>query len=213
MLDPERTATTQARYERMAPVYDLMEFGPEQFYEAWRSELWSAVEGRNIVEAGVGTGKNVPYYPDRLNVTAFDLSPGMLAQAAHRTGAHDSKISLLLGDAQATPFAANSFDAGVATFVFCSVPNPHLGLRELLRIVKPDGRLYLLEHMRAANELAGRLMDKLNVLTVHLTGVNINRRTVENVWQSGWQLERIEDVGLGGVFKLLIARKPVAAGR
>lgn len=69
----------------------------------------------------------------------------------------------------------------VGTFAFCSVPDPMLGLAELLRVVKPAGQIILMDHMRSENHLFGVLMDALNPFVVRLTGANMNRRTVENV--------------------------------
>jgi ubiquinone/menaquinone biosynthesis C-methylase UbiE len=119
----------------------------------------------------------------------------------------DIDVTLHLGDVQALDFEDNSFDECVATFVFCSVPDPGLGLRELMRVVRSGGRLFLLEHMRAGNEAVGLIMDALNPLTVRMTGANINRRTVENVHESDWKLEQVENVGMKGVFKMLVASK------
>jgi hypothetical protein len=65
----------------------------------------------------------------------------------------------------------------------------------------------MLEHMRAGNDIAGIMMDVMNPVMVRLSGANINRRTVEHVQQSGWQLEQVEDVGMKGIFKMIIARK------
>ncbi len=82
-----------------------------------------------------------------------------------------------MGDAQAFDFPDASFDPAVATFVFCSVPDPVLGLQELARVVRPGGRVPLLEHVRPATPILGALMDAMNPLMVRLTGVNMNRRT------------------------------------
>lgn len=83
-----------------------------------------------------------------------------------------------------------------------------LGLQELARVVKPSGQVLLLEHIRSANRLIDLLMDALNPVVVRIMGANINRRTLENVQQSGLQLEHVEDVGMGGIFKLIVARSP-----
>lgn len=204
--DPRATAQTRARYQRISSIYDKMETLAEPRYRPWRQQLWSLVEGPTILEVGVGTGKNIPFYPPSVHVTAIDLTPGMLARAKARAASLNASVYLQLGDVQALDFADNTFDQAVATFVFCSVPDPVLGLQELLRVIKPNGRLLLLEHVRSAKPVVAALMDILNPLLVRLSGANINRHTVANVSKAGWQLTYEEDLGMGDIFKLLVAQ-------
>jgi ubiquinone/menaquinone biosynthesis C-methylase UbiE len=159
-----------------------------------------------VLEVGVGTGKNVPFWPHAVEMTAIDLTPGMLEHAQRRAQALSLRADVRLGDVQALGFPDATFDTAVATFVFCSVPDPVLGLRELKRVVKPGGQVILLEHMRSPNETIGKIMDVLNPLVVRVMGANINRRTVENVQAAGWSIEQAEDLGMGGIVKLVIAR-------
>ncbi len=130
----------------------------------------------------------------------------MLAQARRRAEREKVSVALEPGDAQALRFPTDSFDSAVATFVFCSVPDPVLGLKEVGRVVRPGGQIVLLEHVRLDRPVIGRLMDLLNPLVVRITGANINRRTVENVRQAGLVIERVEDLTPTGLIKLIVAR-------
>ena len=206
-LDKKETARTQARYQRIAPLYDAMELFAERRYADWRPRLWSLVQGPQVLEVGVGTGKNMPYYPDGAQVTAIDLTPGMLERAKARADELNAAVELQLGDVQTLDFPDETFDDVVATFVFCSVPDPVLGLDEIARVLKPNGRLLLLEHVRSPNPVLGALMDLLDPVTVRLMGPHINRRTVHNVQQSRLHLERVEDLSAGGIFKLIVAQR------
>ena len=207
--DSHASSPTRDRYQRISQVYDVMEILPERRYISWRERLWSLVRGPEILEVGVGTGKNIAFYPEGVRVTGVDLTPGMLDRARKRAAILNREVTLLLGDAQNLDLPDASFDTIVATFVFCSVSDPVLGLRELGRVVKPDGQIFLMEHVRSEKPVVGALMDILNPIVVRVTGANINRRTVENVRRSGLLIERVEDLGLGDIFKLIVARRKI----
>ncbi len=205
-INVKETMATRARYNRIAPLYDFMETLAERRYRNWRQRVWSLVEGPKVLEVGVGTGKNMPYYPPGVQVTGVDLSEKMLLRARRRAERMGLSVALLQMDAQVLDFPDDTFDSAVATFVFCSVPDPVRGLREMARVVRPGGRIVLLEHVRAEHPLLGRLMDLLDPLVARLMGPHINRETVENVRRAGLTLERVEDVGMGGIFKLIVAK-------
>ena len=200
--------TTRKRYNRIAPLYDMMEaFVERRRFRVWRRLLWSQVQPGRILEVGVGTGKNMPYYPPGARVTAVDLSERMLARAHERAQRLGLRVDLHLMDAQYLTFPDNTFDAAVATFVFCSVPDPILGLRELARVVRPGGDIWLLEHVRIDKPIIGPVMDALNPLVVRMVGANINRRTVENVKRAGLEIVSVRNLS-GELVKLIHARPP-----
>lgn len=209
-VSDKETTHTKSRYDWIAPLYNVMEWPVEKLlFQNWRSELWQQVEGPTVLEIGVGTGKNIPYYPDDIKLAGIDLSPKML-QRAKLLLAKPQKSNVILKemDAQDMDFPDNHFDDVVATFVFCSVPDPVLGLREALRVTRPGGRLHLLEHMRAEWSPLASVMDRLDTPLHYLSGVHIARRTVRNVEKAGWQLQQVRDLTKGGIVKKIEAIKP-----
>lgn len=199
------TGQTKTRYNRIAPYYDVMEIISEHTFSRWRRELLARVRGK-VLEAGVGTGKNFPYYPKGVDVTGIDIADKMLIRARLRADHLGFPIHLLEGDVQSLPFPENSFDTAVATFVFCSAPDPVLGLKELGRVVVPDGEILLLEHVRIDKPAIGFMMDIMNPFFLHFIGPNINRRTVENVRKAGLCIEKITHLGFMQMVKMIIAR-------
>jgi phosphatidylethanolamine/phosphatidyl-N-methylethanolamine N-methyltransferase len=205
-INDQATALTRARYQRISPVYDRLEWLMERRFRPWREKLWQFVYGPRVLEIGVGTGKNMEFWPLNCRMTAVDLTPGMLhiaRQRAKNLNRHED--DLFLADVQHLELPSAIFDTVVATFVFCSVPDPIQGLREIGRVVRPGGQILLLEHVRIDRPVIGTLMDILAPLIVRLNGANINRRTVENVRMAGLQIERVEDLDDMGMFKLIFA--------
>ena len=147
MSDPEPTSS---RNRRIAPVYDLLDWPFEYVrYRSLRRMLFAGPSG-NILDVGVGTGRNMDYYPPGATVTGLDVSPAMLARAEHRRDRLHLDTPLIERDIRDTGLSDRSFDAIVASFVFCVLPqeHQHAALRELARLLKPGGELRLLEYTR-----------------------------------------------------------------
>ena len=137
-------------YARIAPFYDFLDASFEhKRYMPIREEMWQGVEGK-ILDAGVGTGRNMPYYPKGTadQVIGIDLCPQMLARAEARKTDVGTEVDLFEMNVMATDYLDNHFDNVVATFLFCVLEDEDQcpALRELQRITKPDGEIRILEY-------------------------------------------------------------------
>ncbi len=138
------------RYERIAPLYDLLDL-PFEFsrYRKIRHLLFQGLTGR-VLDAGVGTGRNIQFYPPEAEVVGIDISPAMLARAERRRLSLGADVELRQMDVADLEFEDQSFDAAVATFLFCVLPEDVQvpALREIGRVVKSGGTIRLLEYVR-----------------------------------------------------------------
>ncbi len=194
-------------YDRNAAVYDKILSPFEKTLSKWRKKLLKDAQGKTL-EIGVGTGKSFNDYPNGVYITGIDSSSNMLKYARKRANGYEKVEKLLEMDAENLLFPDNTFDTVVSSCVFCSVGNPVKAFKEMKRVCKSSGNIYLLEHVRSEKRVVGKMMDILNPITFALYGDNINRRTyknlikagfevsqikVENVWWDIWQIYRIKN--------------------
>src|SRR5215211_1311950 len=165
--------------------------------------LAESAAGGRLLEVGAGTGGNFPFYPSGARAACVEPSREMLVRALCKPGRPEGSL-LVRGFAERLPFADATFDAGVATLVFCSVESPAEGLKELRRVVRPGGRVVLLEHVRPRG-LLGYAFDALSLLTVHLMEDHFNRRTSDEARRAGLEVLKVESYLLG-VVQLIVCR-------
>ena len=159
------------------------------------------VQGRTL-EIGCGWGSNFDHYPAGAEVTAFDVQPPRVRYAERR----HAPVRLAVADAQNLAWPSQAFDSVVGTLVFCSIPEPAQALAEVRRVLRPEGRLYLVEHVRSHREWLGRAQDWLAPAWLWLTGgCHLNRDAEAAVRAAGFRVER-QRLGFGGALKLIVAR-------
>ena len=198
---------TKHYYDRNAAVYDKILSPVEKTLSKWRKSLLKDAKG-NTLEVGVGTGKSFKDYPHGVSITGIDSSENMLKYARKRAKGYANIEKLMVMDAENLLFSDNSFDTVVSSCVFCTIHNPVKAFREIQRVCKSGGSIFLLEHVRSQKKIVGKMMDILNPISYTLYGDNINRRTynilleagfeesqieVENVWWDIWQIYRIKN--------------------
>jgi ubiquinone/menaquinone biosynthesis C-methylase UbiE len=176
------------RYQRIAPFYDLLDL-PFEYgrYRKIRPRLFAGLSGL-ILDAGVGTGRNFPFYPSDARIVGVDLSPAMLACAARRRGSAAAEIELREMDVTRMELPDRHFDAAVATFLFCVLPDELQvpALDELKRVTRPGGIIRLLDYTRPRGPIR-RAMTRLCEPWVHWAyGAGFDRRTKQYVLAAGF---------------------------
>jgi len=197
-----------ARYQRIAPFYDVLDL-PFEYgrYRKIRPQLFAGLSGL-ILDAGVGTGRNFPFYPAGAKVVGIDLSPAMLARAARRRPSAGAEVELRQMDVTGIDLPDRHFDAAVATFLFCVLPDDLQvpALRELARVTKPGGIIRLLEYTRPQGAI-GRAMTKVWEPWVYWAyGAGFDRRTEQHIPEAGLRLIQSRFV-VDDLIKIIEARR------
>ncbi len=147
MADEDPTAKARRVWNGFAPRYDRgIRFFERLQFGGGRQWVCSRARGE-VLEVGVGTGLNFPFYSADITLTGVDLSPAMLTIARNRADDMGLAVDLRESDAQALPFPDASFDTVVSTLTLCAVPDDRATITEMWRVLRPGGRLLLLDHI------------------------------------------------------------------
>ncbi|MFQ5981382.1 MAG: class I SAM-dependent methyltransferase [Candidatus Heimdallarchaeota archaeon] len=200
------SATVRKKYNRYSRFYDPFETLSERTFRVYRQRIFPHLRGK-ILEIGVGTGKNLPYYRPQTTPVAVELSDGMLEKAQKRAGDLKKEVFFVQADVERLPFKSNQFDVVVATFVFCSVAHPVRGLKELGRVVKNTGQILLLEHVVSETPVMRAIMQKMNFIPATLLGFAIDRETANNIRKAGLIIEDEQNL-MSDVLKFFRIQSP-----
>ncbi|MCK5274251.1 MAG: class I SAM-dependent methyltransferase [Alphaproteobacteria bacterium] len=194
-------------YRSIARLYDLLDLPFERGrYAPIRPVMFAGLSGR-LLDAGVGTGRNMAFYPPNAQVTGVDLSPAMLSRAGARREQLGVEVELLERDICDTRLPEGHFDAAVATFLFCvlddSLQLP--ALKELSRIVRPGGEIRILEYQYSARPWKRFVMHLWAPWVRMAYGATFDRNTEQYLPEAG--LEIVEERFLfQDIIKLIVAR-------
>ena len=196
-------------YRRIAPFYDFLD-GPFERgrYAQLRGGLFAGLTGR-ILDAGVGTGRNIAHYPAGAHVIGIDLSRAMLARARRRRDALGRDVPLAAMDVVRTGFPDASFDAVVASFLFCVLGTDlqRPALAELGRIVRPGGEIRLLDYSLSAKPMRRLIMRLWGPWVRWAYGARFDRNTHRHVEPAGLVLEESRFL-VDDILRLVVARRP-----
>ena len=181
----------QRTYRRIAPWFDLLDVGLEYGrYRRMRAAVFGCVrDAKDLLDCGAGTGRNAAFYPPDARVIPFDLSMEMLQRAQLRM---KPGTPIVQADAMQLPFASQSFDAATATFLFCVLPDEMQedAIREICRVLKPGGRLVLLEYVLSRHPLRRAWMRLWSGWVRFAYGASFTRRTDEHLRRAGMAIEQ-----------------------
>jgi ubiquinone/menaquinone biosynthesis C-methylase UbiE len=203
-----QVSTDSEKYQRIAPLYDLLEL-PFEYgrYRRLRRLVFDGLTGR-ILDAGVGTGRNVEFYPTGAKVIGIDVSPAMLARAERRLKLSSaSAVELREMDITRLDFPAGAFDAAAATFLFCVLPDELQlpALRELRRVVRPGGTVRLLDYVRPRRFLRSTVAKLWEPWIAWAYGASFDRDTERYIPEAGLELVNARFV-VDELVKLVAAR-------
>lgn len=188
-------------YDRKMGWWERRLFGPE-------NRPWACSQAAgDVLEVAVGTGLNLPFYPDDVKLTGLELSPGMLELARQRADDTGRGVDLQQGDAHHLAFKDDSFDTVVCTFSLCNIPDVEQAVSEMERVLKPGGKLVLVDHIRSSVIPVFWLQKGIEVFSIRLEGDHMTRRPATAVEALGFEITERDRFRLG-IVERIVAVKP-----
>jgi ubiquinone/menaquinone biosynthesis C-methylase UbiE len=201
------TEGVREHYDKTAPKYNRqIKFFEKILFGDGREWVCSQAQG-DVLEIAVGTGRNLRHYPDAVRLTGIELSPGMLELARREAEVVGRHADLRVGDAESLDFEDASFDTVTCTLALCTIPNDRAAVAEMWRVLRPGGRLLLLEHVRSPARAIRGGQRVLEPLFLRFEHDHLTREPLEHVEAAGFVVERLERTKLG-IVERLAARKP-----
>jgi ubiquinone/menaquinone biosynthesis C-methylase UbiE len=203
----DETQRVREIQDKHAGGYDRqMNFFDRVLFVGGREWACSQAKGE-VLEIAVGSGRNLGFYPPGVKLRAIEFSPEMLALARRRAEELGRELDLREGDAQALEFADQSFDTVIITLALCTIPDDRKAAREAWRVLRPGGRLVLLEHVRSPVLPVRAVQRVLDPLAVRFEADHLVRDPLDYLSDEGFEVESVER-SRWGIVERVIARKP-----
>jgi ubiquinone/menaquinone biosynthesis C-methylase UbiE len=183
-----------------------MRLAERWWFTGGRSWIGSRATG-DVLEVAVGTGLNLAHYPPGLRITGIDLSPQMLSVARQRAMELGVDVVLREGDAQALPFGDESFDTVVCTLSLCGIPDDRAAIAEMWRVLRPGGRLLLLDHVGSSWWPIWVLQRLVELVSVRTAEEHQTRRPLPLLVEAGFEIVESERLRAGTVERVLARRR------
>lgn len=203
-----RTDKVRRSWAKQAPRYDkrIGFFERRVFGRRHRPWACSRASG-DVLEVAIGTALDLPHYPPEVRLTGLDLSAEMLEIARDRAKELRREVELREGDAHDLPFPDSCFDTVVCTYSFCNIPDPQLAVSEMKRVLRPAGKLILVDHIRSAAKPIYWLQKAFEFFTARLEEEHMTRRPAQYVEAEHFDIIERERRGPTGVVERLVAIK------
>lgn len=208
MINSTTSMESQKTYQTIASWYDLLDYYWEKRrYNHAREMVWAQVKGKRILDAGVGTGRNIPFYPKNRIVDSIDLSLRMIEKAKERAellGVHPRFQEMEISNLR---YLSRTFDSVVSTFVLCVLPpeKERATVKELHRVLKAGGILLLLDYTYSSHTLRNFIQKACSPLIFALYGTRLDNPTLDVV-SHYFTIERVEFLH-ADTLRMIIARK------
>lgn len=186
MKSHEKNLLLQAKYDITAFFYDILDYPWEKIYRKWRPTLVGDLRGK-VLEAGVGTGRNLEFYHSDVELLGIELSRQMLSKAKKRVAKARCEVRLINEDATVMQsIDSNQFDWVFSTFMCCVMPNEiqKLAIEQFVRVLKPGGRFRFLEMVFSKNNKIRKRQDFFVPFVEKIYGARFDRDTLRHIEQS-----------------------------
>ncbi len=194
--------------ERIRRIYDRRSRTAPPGRDAGCSWL-CAQAGGDTLEVGIGSGRTLPYYPQGIRLSGIELSGVAMQMATRRAAELGMDASLRQGDATALPYPNEHFDTVVFCYVLCTIPDDRTAVAEALRVLRPGGRLLLLEHVRSPNQLVRTIERLAEPITMWRMADHLLREPLELIIAEDLEVVMLER-RMFGLVERLVASKPEA---